>query len=205
LVLNLSKDRPCLANEDEAPWIEAQLDFLPQGAASRDIGVALLAGEELFFEAGPLAAQKTPQSVAGHGDAALAHFGNKRMQRQIRLFGKTAEKKAPLAFQKTRPFAAHRLRRHTASVVRPRRDHFTTLATLTSKAAATGRQVPPRATIATTRSRRAREYARAIHAGLLPPARRLNQITADSGIPNDSTKIRGTLKAKIESDLGRLE
>src|SRR6202023_2372213 len=25
--------RPCLVDEDKAPWIEAQLDFLPQGAA----------------------------------------------------------------------------------------------------------------------------------------------------------------------------
>src|SRR6202045_2298029 len=70
--------------------------------------------KSVFFEADPLAAQKTPQSVAGHGDAALAQFGKKRMQRQIRLFGKTAEKKVPLTFQKIRPLAAHHLRRRTA-------------------------------------------------------------------------------------------
>jgi hypothetical protein len=39
LVLSLSKDRPCLIDEDEAPWIEPQRDFLP----------ILLAGEKRFF------------------------------------------------------------------------------------------------------------------------------------------------------------
>jgi hypothetical protein len=114
LVLSLSKDGPCLVDEDKAPWIKPQLDFLPQGAASRDVRAILLAGEERFFEADPLAAQKTPQRVAGHGDAARAQFGKKRMQGQIGLFGKAAEKKAPLAFQEIRPLAAHRLRRRTA-------------------------------------------------------------------------------------------
>src|ERR1700730_6204250 len=110
--------------------------------------------KSVFFEADPLAAQKTPQRVAGHGDAALAQFGKKRMQRQIRLFGKTAEKKAPLAFQKIRPLAAHSpphclscgpvapiSQRPPRSPQRQRPD----------------RQLPPRATIATTRSRRSRE------------------------------------------------
>ena len=41
--------RPCLIDEDEAPWIEPQLDFLPQGAAPRDVGAILLAGEKRFF------------------------------------------------------------------------------------------------------------------------------------------------------------
>jgi hypothetical protein len=41
--------RPCLVDEDKAPWIEAQLDFLPQGAASRDVRAVLLTGEERFF------------------------------------------------------------------------------------------------------------------------------------------------------------
>ncbi len=53
LVLSLSKDRPCLIDclidEDEAPWIEPQRDFLPQGAAPRDVGAILLAGEKRFF------------------------------------------------------------------------------------------------------------------------------------------------------------
>jgi hypothetical protein len=91
-----------------------QLGFLPQGAAPRDVRADLLAGEKRFFEADPLAARKPPQSVAGHGDAALAQFGKNRMQRQIRFFGKAAEKKAPLAVQEIRPLAAHRLRRRTA-------------------------------------------------------------------------------------------
>src|SRR3984893_10417839 len=38
--------RPCLVDEDRAPWMEAQLDFLPQGAASRDVRAVLLTGEE---------------------------------------------------------------------------------------------------------------------------------------------------------------
>jgi len=41
--------RPCLVDEDKAPWIEAQLDFLPQGAASRDVRAVLLTGKERFF------------------------------------------------------------------------------------------------------------------------------------------------------------
>src|SRR3982074_74428 len=75
----------------------------------------------VFFEADPLAAQKTPQSVTGHGDAALAQFGKKRMQGQIRLFGKAAEKKAPLAFQEIGPLAPHRFRRRTACRAGPLR------------------------------------------------------------------------------------
>lgn len=39
----------CLIDEDEAPWIEPQRDFLPQGAAPRDVGAILLAGEKRFF------------------------------------------------------------------------------------------------------------------------------------------------------------
>src|SRR6266478_3734150 len=51
-------------------------------------------------------------------------------------------------------------------VARNRCDHFTTLATLTLKVLATARQLSPADTAPTTRSRRSREYARAIDAGL---------------------------------------
>ena len=40
---------PGLVEEDEAPWIEPRLDFLPQGAAAGDVRTILLAGEQRFF------------------------------------------------------------------------------------------------------------------------------------------------------------
>ena len=88
--------------------------FFPKVRRRATSGRSCSLAKSVFFEAGPRAAQKTPHSVTGHGDAALAQFGKKRMQGQIRLFGKAAEKKAPLAFQEIRPLAAHRLRRRTA-------------------------------------------------------------------------------------------
>jgi len=79
-------------------------------------------------------------------------------------------------------------------VVRNRCDHFTTLAGLMLKAAATARTLSPFRTRPTARSRKSIDNGFAIHAGLLPPASMLNQINRDSRIPFDSTSHHPALE-----------
>ena len=66
-------------------------------------------------------------------------------------------------------------------VSRARLDQRAALATLTEKALAASRQLAPPAIAATTRSRRSRDRARVIAAGLRP-ASSLNQKTRRAGI-----------------------
>jgi hypothetical protein len=77
------------------------------------------------------------------------------MQRQIGLLVETSQQPVALARQKW-PLAPIGLAA-ALPVSRARWAHFTTLATLTSKSAATARHDRPRKTAPTTRSRKSRE------------------------------------------------
>jgi hypothetical protein len=72
------------------------------------------------------------------------------------VLGEPLEQPVSLGTQNIRTIATHRPG-CGASVARNRFDHFTTLATLTLKVAATDRQLSPATTAATTRSRKSRE------------------------------------------------
>ena len=65
---------------------------------------------------------------------------------------------------------------------------------LTSKWAAAARQLTPPSIAATTRSRRSCESVRAIHAGLLHPAKRMNQNRPRKGIPAESERGENPLE-----------
>jgi hypothetical protein len=49
LVLSLSKDRPCLVDEDEALGVEPSLILLPPGPQAGDVRTLLLAWQNAFF------------------------------------------------------------------------------------------------------------------------------------------------------------
>lgn len=76
------------------------------------------------------------------------------------------------------------------------------LDTLTPKRAAAAWQLSPPSIAATTRSRRSCDSVRAIHAGLLPPAGRLNHNGAAKGIPDESDRVETALKY-AEKSVGR--
>ena len=65
---------------------------------------------------------------------------------------------------------------------------------LTPKRAAAARQLNPPSIAATTLLRRSCESVRAIHAGLLSPARSLNHICTPGGIPRNSFRPENALK-----------
>src|SRR6185436_3247633 len=83
-------------------------------------------------------------------------------------------------------------------------DHFTTLAMLTRKTSDTRRQLDPAKTAATTRSRRSREYARAIDAGLLSSQHLESQFSPVRNPPPDSTPTNQTLGPESYHRNGRL-
>src|SRR5580700_7665886 len=110
----------------------------------------------LFFEGNALVHEEVPNREVAHLDAACRKLRPDRPQRQVGLLGQAGQKPFPLRSQRIGPPAAD-LAAAALPVARKRCDHFTTLATLTWKVAATARQLPPAATAATTRSRRSRE------------------------------------------------
>ena len=110
----------------------------------------------LFFEAHALLLEEAPDRVIAHPHPALGQLRRQCPQRQVRL-------SAIRASSQSRSFASAWGRRPPIGraaalpVARQRCDHFTALATLTSKRAAAARQLSPDATAATTRSRKSRE------------------------------------------------
>ena len=75
------------------------------------------------------------------------------------------------------------------------------LDTLTPKWAAAARQLRPPSIAATTLSRRSCESVRAIHAGLLTPARSLNHNAAAKGIPAESVRVETALNVLFCQEL----
>lgn len=108
-------------------------------------------------------------------------------QGQIGLLIETREQPIALSFQKKGALAAHGSAA-ALPVARTRCVHFTTLATLTFERGCAALVVSPPATNATTRSRRSREYARAIPAGLRP-AGNLKHCSFSLGIPRGSMNV----------------
>ena len=82
-------------------------NVLLQAGLLGNVRAILLAGEERFFEANPLAAQKTPQRVAGHGDAARAQFGKKAHARSDQAFRQGGREESSARLPGVRPLAAH--------------------------------------------------------------------------------------------------
>ena len=88
-------------------------------------------------------------------DPPLGKLCDQGPQCEIGRFAHPRQPPMALALERVRPPASHRL--GPQPVARNRRDHFTTLATLTPKRSATARQVCPLATAATTRLGRSSE------------------------------------------------
>jgi hypothetical protein len=101
--------------------------------------------------------EEVPDREVAHFDAAVGEFRPDCPQRKVRLLGQTRQQPLSLAGQRANGRRPPTLWAAALPVARNRCDHFTTLATLTLKVAATARQLSPPATAATTLSRRSSE------------------------------------------------